>query len=169
MKSYETNSQEYYLLNRFKFLLFDRGVNLDGEKRFNKKLQTYLNYGDLLELMLSIDDEIRKAYELKEEYVIFNSSFTIEEARDNYDCLLDDFIKANINEYEEFITLLRNWKSEIINSFNKWNGKRINNGIAESINQNIATIIYNTKGIRNTSRRRKRIMYSINKDGFNLY
>jgi len=169
MKSYETNSQEYYLLNRFKFLLFDKGVNLDGEKRFNKKLQTYLNYGDLLELMLSIDDEIRKAYELKEEYIIFNSSFTIEEARDNYDCLLDDFIKANINEYEEFITLLRNWKSEIINSFNKWNGKRINNGIAESINQNIATIIYNTKGIRNTSRRRKRIMYSINKDGFNLY
>jgi len=169
MKSYETNSQEYYLLNRFRFLLLDRGVNLDGEKRFNKKFQMYLNYGDLLELILSINDEIRKAYELKEEYIIFNSTFNIEEAKDNFDALLDDFIKANIKEYEEFITLLRNWKEEIINSFNTWEGKRINNGVAESINQNIGTIIYNTKGIRNTSRRRKRIMYSINKDGFNLY
>jgi len=169
MKSYETNSQEYYLLNRFRFLLLDRGVNLDGEKRFNKKFQMYLNYGDLLELILSINDEIRTAYELKEEYIIFNSTFNIEEAKDNFDTLLDDFIKANIKEYEEFITLLRNWKEEIINSFNTWEGKRINNGVAESINQNIATILYNTKGIHNNTRRRKRIMYSINKDGFNLY
>ena len=72
-------------------------------------------------------------------------------------------------EYTELITLLKNWKEEIINYFITIKEKRINNGVAESINQNVATIIYNTKGIRNNIRRRKRIMYSINKEGFNLY
>ena len=93
----------------------------------------------------------------------------LDEARDNYDVLLNDFISANIYEYAEFVTLLKNRKEEIINSFTTIKGRRINNGIAESINQNIAAIIYNTKGIRDNIRRRKRIMYSINKDGFNLY
>ena len=124
----------------------------------------YLNYGDILELILSINNEIRIAYELKEEYMIFNSKMNIDEARENFDVLLNDFIEANIYEYTEFITLLKNWKEEIINSFTTVKGRRINNGIAESINQNVATIIYNTKGIRNNIRRRKRIMYSINKE-----
>ena len=171
MKLYSDNpaSNEYYLLNKFKFLLLDRSVKLDGEKKLNRKLDMYLNYGDILRLILSINEEIRKAYELKEKYILFNSKMNLDEARDNYDVLLNDFISANIYEYAEFITLLKNRKEEIINSFTTIKGRRINNGIAESINQNIAAIIYNTKGIRDNIRRRKRIMYSINKDGFNLY
>jgi len=169
MKRYQTSSIEYYLLKNFRFLLVDRQVKLDGKKKYNKKLQRYLNYGDILELMLSISDELRSAYELKEEYTVFNATFTLDEARDNFDTLVDDFISARIPEYVEFITLLRNWKYEIINSFQRIEGQRINNGIAESINQDIAALLYNTKGIRNNIRRRKRIMYSINKDGFNLY
>ena len=64
--------------------------------------------------------------------------------------------------------MLKNWKEEIVNSFIQIDGKRINNGIAESINETVSLITYITKGIRNTERRRKRIMYSINKNGFNL-
>ena len=168
MKSYDPSSQEYYLLNRFRFLLLDRSVDLDNKARFNKRLQRYLNYRDLLELILSIHSEIRTAYELKEEYIAFNSSFSYEEAQENIDILIDDFIGADIREYEEFVTLLRNWKAEIINSFIRIDGIRINNGVAESINETISLIIYITKGIRNSERRRKRIMYSINKNGFNL-
>ena len=118
MKLYSDNpaSNEYYLLNKFKFLLLDRSVNLDGERKLNRKLDMYLNYGDILELILSINEEIRKAYELKEEYMIFNSKMNIDEARENFDVLLDNFIRANIYEYTEFVTLLKNWKEEIINS-----------------------------------------------------
>lgn len=169
MKYYDPNSIEYYLLSKFKFLLLERNNKLDGPKKYNKKLKMYLNYGGLLELILSINSEIRTAFELKEEYMIFNSTFTYEEAKDNIDAIIDDFIRANIYEYAEFTVLLKNWESEIVNSFIRWDGKRINNGVAESINQNVATLIYNTKGIRNSDRRRKRIMYSINKTGFNLY
>ena len=44
MKSYEPNSQEYYLLNRFRFLLLDRTINLDNKAKYNKKFERYLNY-----------------------------------------------------------------------------------------------------------------------------
>ena len=169
MKRYPYASQEYYLLKNFNFLLMNRNINLDNDRKFNRKLDRYLNYKDILNLILSIDEDLEKAYELKELYTQFNQEMNIDDAKENYDCILDEFIKADIPEYEEFITILKNWRREIINSFSIYKGRRINNGIAESINQNIAAIIYNTKGIRNTSRRRKRIMYSINKDGFNLY
>lgn len=42
------------------------------------------------------------------------------------------------------------------------------NGIAESMNATISTLLFNTKGIRNTERRRKQIMYVVNKTGFLL-
>ena len=57
---------------------------------------------------------------------------------------------------------------EILNSFLLYKGKRINNGVAESINSVVSLILYNTKGIRNHERRRKRIMYCVNKEGFLL-
>jgi len=167
-KRYNTSSQEYYLLKNFDFLLFDRSINLYGEKRFNKRFKQYLNYGDLLNMILAIDDDLAIAYGLKEEYSDFNATCDVNKARELYDDILDDFIKADIPEFQEFIVLLKNWRTEIINSFTIIKGQRINNGIAESLNQDIAALIYNTKGIRKSERRRKRIMYAINKDGFNL-
>ena len=43
-----------------------------------------------------------------------------------------------------------------------------NSGIAEYINQNIPALLYNSKNIRDSVRRRKRIIYAINKQGFLL-
>lgn len=122
----------------------------------------------LLNLLLSINSKLEKAYELKEIYTTFNASMNYEEAKDNFDHIIDLFIEADIDEYKDIVSMLKNWKEEITNSFIMINNRRINNGIAESINANIAKIIYNTKGIKDNRRRRKRIMYSINKKGFVL-
>ena len=118
--------------------------------------------------MLDIDKDLKNGYYLKEKYIIFNSSSTIEEAKIKIESLIDDFVNADILEYEEFLTLLINWKQEIINSFTFHEGKRINNSIAESINSQISVLLFNTKGIRNNERRKKRIMYAINKTGFSI-
>lgn len=168
MNSYPPDSQEYYLLKRFKFLLFDRTINLDNKGKFNKKFQRFLNYRQILEMMLSIDIDLYNAYHLKERYIIFNSTSDYESARMNIDSLINDFIKADIREFDEFITLQNNWRDEIVNSFIFYKGRRLSSGIAESINQNIAALLYNTKGIRDSVRRRKRIMYAINKEGFTI-
>lgn len=168
MKKYDHDSIEYYLLKTFNFLLMDRTIDLNNEPKYNKKLERYINYNGLLELILSIDDDLALAYNLKEEYTIFNLESSIEEAASKYDEIRNDFIKANIKEYKDFNTILKNWKTEIINSFTRYKGRRINNGVAEGLNSTISTLLFNTRGIKNNKRRRKRILYAINKKGFKL-
>jgi len=165
-KRYPSDSYEYYLLKHFRFLLFDRSVDLDNKARWNKKFNRFLNYRQLLDMILSIDIDLYNGFLLKEYYFSFNNSSS--DFDKSFDSLLDEFIKAGIPEYEEFIGLLQNWRTEIINSFTYYRGKRINNSVAESINSQVKLVLYNSKGIRNSERRRKRIMYSINKSGFLL-
>lgn len=43
MKKYDRDSQEYYLLKHFNYLLMDRSVNLDNKPRKYLKRQIYLN------------------------------------------------------------------------------------------------------------------------------
>ena len=91
---------------------------------------------------------------------------SLENAQSHLEDLIKDFINANIPEFEKFTTAISNWRAEIVNSFSQYKGRRVNNGVAESLNAQISTLLFNTRGIRNVERRRKRIMYAINKTGF---
>lgn len=168
MKSYTSDSIEYYLLKQWKNLLFDRTIDLDNKGKFNKRLNRHVNFRQLLDLILDIDPQLKLAYKLKERYMIFNSTCTLSEAPTGLNNLIDQFIKADIPEYEEFVGLLQNWRIEIINSFTIYKGRRINNSVAESMNSIIKDLLHNTKGIRNHERRKKRIMYAVNKTGFSI-
>lgn len=170
MKSFPTSSKEYYLLKKFKYLLFQSYNQLDPNHKgkFNKVFNRYLNYYQLRELILDIHPDLRMGYDLKEAYMDFNKTCTYEEAPSLLDDITKSFIKANINEYSDFTTAIINWRAEIINSFIRYKGKRINNGIAESINAIIKILLYNTRGVRNHERRRKRIMYAVNKSDFTI-
>ena len=168
MKRYPTDSIEYYLLKHWKNLLFDRTLDLDNEGKYNKRLGYHVNFHQLLDLMLSIDPQLKKAYELKEAYIMFNSSATLEDAPERLDKIIQELTLANIDELQEFTGLLIHWRQEIINSFTYYKGKRINSSVAESMNATIKDLLFNTKGIRNNERRKKRIMYAINKTEFTL-
>ncbi len=168
MKQFDTSSNEYYLLKNFNFLLFDEHIDLDGKGRYNKKIGRIINYRGILDMMLNISDDLYKGYNLKVRYSRFSKDIKAEHKSYTLNELIKDFTEANIAEFEEFTTLLKNWKEEILNSFSTYNGKRINNSIAESMNVKVSTLLYITRGIRNHERRRKRILYCINKSGFNL-
>ena len=118
--------------------------------------------------MLSIDPQLKKAYELKEVYITFNSSATLEDAPERLDKIIQELTLANIDELQEFTGLLIHGRQEIINSFTYYKGKRINSSVAESMNATIKDLLFNTKGIRNNERRKKRIMYAVNKTEFTL-
>lgn len=165
MKRYDTDSIEYYLLKHWKFLLFDRTINLDNRDKFNK-LNRYINYRQLLDLILSIDPQLNTAWHLKERYRNFNSSASLENAQSQLENMIKDVINANIPEFKKYMTAISNWRAEIVNSFSQYKGRRVNNGVAESLNAQISTLLFNTRGIRNVERRRKRIVYAINKTGF---
>ena len=166
MKRYNNYSIEYFLLKHWKFLLFKRDINLDNKVKFNKKLNRYINYRQLLDMILSIDPELDVAWHLKERFIVFNATATYENAMKELEDLIHDFVLANIPEFSKFTGAISNLRTEIVNSFRTYRGRRVNNGVAESLNATISTLLFNTRGIRNVERRRKRIMYAINKMGF---
>lgn len=144
MKSYDISSTEYYLLKSWKNLLFVRTINLNNKGKYNKKLHRFINYRQLLDLMLDIDPELKLAYELKESYTVFNANSTLEQASKGIEYFIKAFTLANIPEYQEFTNILINWKHKIINSFSLYRGRRINNSVAETMNAIIADLISNT-------------------------
>lgn len=151
-----------YLLIKFKFI-FNHGINLDNESKFNRRFQRYMNYRDMIEILFSSFPELKKAYELKEGYIYFNSTSNVRNANDRLIEQIRIFADSNIAEYDEFYNLMINWNQEIVNSFFIVNNRRINNSYIESRNSMIEKLIYNANGFSNFKRTRNRILYCINK------
>lgn len=165
MAKYDTNSIEYYLLKHwYRLLLMHRGNIKDSKPRYNKKIGYTLNKSQILDLILAIDPALKAAYEWKEDYLDFNEDYTYETAPKRYDELYRNLVLLNINQFKNIITLLKNWRTEILNSFIMINGRRISNGPIESINGRIKMILKASLKYKNFQRLRNRIMYCINKD-----
>lgn len=75
MKQFHSESIEYYLLKTWKFLLFDKKSDFHNKPTYNHKLKHYINKAQLLELILNIDPILNKAFQLVEQYLIFNQTF----------------------------------------------------------------------------------------------
>ena len=93
-----------------------------------------------------IDDEINKAYKLKELYRSFDN-ISKDEIND-YDMekelnsIIKQFRYSQIEEMKEVADTLNNWKKEILNSFVWVKNRRISNGPIEGKNYYIKKIIY---------------------------
>ena len=152
-----------YLLTKFKYV-FHHDTNLDNEAKYNKRFKRYLNLRQILEMMLDQFPDLKIAYYLKEEYIYFNETASVETAPERLSQLIQAFGNSNIEEYIEFYNLLINWYDEIINSFTIYNGRRINNSYIESRNKKIDILMFNANGFINFKRTRNRIIYCINKN-----
>jgi len=152
-----------YLLTKFKYI-FDDGQELDNKGKYNKRFRRHMNYRDMMNLLFERFPELKTAYELKQEYIHFNRTANLNNAKEKLFELIQKFADSQIKEYVPFYNLLLNWSEEIINSFNIAHGKRINNSYIESRNKQIEVLIYNANGFQNYKRTRKRILYCINKD-----
>lgn len=156
------------LLIKFKFV-FNHSQFLDNEGRYNRTLGRYANYRDIRDILFDNFPKLEKAYNLKELYISFNATSDIQTAADRFDEIRQYFLDSGINEYDEFITLLRNWKIEIINSFTRIDGRRINNSYIESKNRQLEHLMNNANGFVNFERTRNRIMYCLNKNDTYLF
>ena len=164
MKRCIYGSNAYYLLKTWHKLLESDKYYLDNEPRYNSVFKCKLNYRDLKKMLLEIDEELTKAYDLKEAYRDFNLHCSYEKAEEELNNLIYNFAKANIREYDEFLQILINWKKQIINSFirSKETGQRLSNAKAEAMNNSIEINIHISNGLTNFSRFRKRMIYCFN-------
>ncbi|MBQ0036564.1 MAG: ISL3 family transposase [Firmicutes bacterium] len=169
MRRYEDDkkSDEYYMLKYRDELLFveDTLSNEFKEVKRNHHFHYDLSEFNLLEMMLKIDDELRNAYELYHEYIRFNNTDYVDTVKtlDDLNEIINDYKLSGIKEFIEVSNTLNNWKTEIVNSFIKYKGKRVSNGPIEGRNSLIKKIIKIANGYSNFKRFRNRVMYSLNK------
>lgn len=164
MRKFKKNSDEYYLLKKFNYLLFKNFNDIKYfEPKLNRRLGRYLNGESTLKLILQINNTLNFAYELKEQYHRFNTIFTSQNKQEELDEII---LLCKQSENEHLIKLsktLKHWYQEILNSFTFVNERRITNGLIESKNSLIRVITSNANGFTNFRRERNIIMYCFNK------
>ena len=158
-------SDEYYLLKYKRELLFMDSLKIsDNHFQCNHHFKYKLSQGAMLEKMLSIDKELKYAYELKEMYIIFNNSKgNMDQISEDLTALIDAYKISGISLFVDIGNTLSNWKQEIINSFHTYKSRRINNGPIEGRNRYVKTVLELANGYRNFKRFRHQILYVFNK------
>ena len=99
---------------------------------------------------------------MKEQYSYWNRTCTIDSIAGRLDNFIIEAFVYDIKELTDVAKTIRNWKPEIVNSFNHHHGRRISNGPIESVNARIKSINRNGNGYRNFERFRLRVLYSLN-------
>lgn len=171
MRSYAKNKQskEYKLLKYNKKLLLKDSGDVDNEKFFSSKTLGYTTTeAGLLEAILNINEQLKIAYDLKEDYILFNqtskSNTNIDELSEDLTELIAIMKSSKVKEFRDMSRTLNRYKMEILNSFTWFGNRRISNGPIEGKNTYIKKIISNANGLRNFDRARNKMMYSQNKD-----
>ena len=137
--------------------------NLDNDPRYNPFFKQKLNYRDLYNMLLTLNPSLTQAYELKEEYRLFNQSCSFDDAPHHLDEIILHFEQANLYCYTDFISLLKHWCIEIIHSFHRpYENRKQSNALAESLNEKIRELLVVSHGFSNFERFRARALYCLN-------
>lgn len=166
MRQFPKYSNEYYLLKKFRFLLFkSRAFDINHESKFNRKLNGYYNYARLLNKMLTIHNDLYEAYWIRKQiqYFLDHQNLNLDQINQHYDALINQIKTAQVVEMLPLVGTLNNWRGEIINSFVWINHRRISNGPIEAINGTLKKMKNNANGFRNFKRFRARAFLIINK------
>lgn len=165
MRQCEYDSNAYYLLKKWHWLLMTDHVNLDNARVYNSRFSMKLNRRDLFNMLMDAFPTLELAYALKEEYRQFNKDSTYEEAVKRFDILAKKFKNSGIAQFDAFIGILSNWREEILNSFLRpYQGRKLSNAFTEHINGKIETYLSISRGVNNFQRFRKRVIYALSPD-----
>ena len=127
-------------------------------------MRRYINYPQLLDLILDISSELKEAYLFKDSYAVFNMTSDHKNADEKFSDFMNMKKDCKIPEMVEILHMLNNWHDEIIHSFIVVDGRRLSNGIMESRNSIVKLIKKTGNGYVNFARFRNRCMYCMNKD-----
>ena len=160
------NSPAYYLLKKWN-KLFVIDCNLDNTPKYNSYFKQKMNYRDLFNLLLNVSPELTSAYLLMDKYRRFNQIATEENCEEWFDALLADFNASGLSCYDEFIGLLSNWRTEILNSFKRpFSERKLSNAFTENTNERLRELLDISNGMANFERFRQRALYCFNEHVF---
>lgn len=168
MKQYPSSSEEYRLLKKYSWLLTKDSSKMNLDKYINLHYyysiigSKYISTRNLIDRLLMIDTELEIAYTLKEEYAYINRTSTSENIESRLERFIDELPVYGIPELNRISKTLRNWHDEIINSFDRYGGRRISNGPVESVNSRLKLLKRSANGYRDFERFRTRALYCLN-------
>ena len=164
-KKYGEKSKEYKLLKNKKNVSlirkYSNDINwwIEVERYRNGKIVKVLP-GEIIQTLLSIDDDLRRGYQLKELFLDIINHTTYEDAKRQLKDFIDLCKESKIEEFIEASNTIKNWLEYIVNSFID---KRYTNGFTEGTNNKIKVIKRNAFGYKNFYFYRRRILYIFNK------
>jgi transposase len=163
-KEYGEKSKEYKMLKNKKNVSLLRKYGRDISwwvevERYKNGHIVKVLPGDLLREILSISDELKRGYQLKELFLDIVNHSNYEEAESEFLNWIDLCKESKIEEFIEASQTIENWLPYIVNSFID---KRYTNGYTEGTNNKIKVIKRNGFGYRNFQFFRKRILYIFN-------
>jgi Transposase and inactivated derivatives len=169
-KTFNHNDDWYYMLKKFHYFFVKDYGEISNKLIKIHKYNVSWSKSEIRSYLLSIDDDLKYAYELKEEYRYFNRTAIIrneldkEYAIEKLSALIYKFRNSKFDCFRRVGKMLNSWSEYIINSFYHVNKRRLSNGPIEGMNSKIKTIIKVSNGMRNFHRFRNRCMYSLNKN-----
>ena len=163
MNTFQTGTEEYYLLKKYNYLLFESHPIWE-EKSYNARFKKTVNEYDVTKMILSLDKELEIAYQFCSSYRYFNAKASYEKAREEFLNFATDANVARIEEFRPILRMLQNWEEYIINSYMIINGRRLSNGPIEGCNSQIKKLMRISNGLEHPLRFRNRLMHCYNKE-----
>ena len=109
-----------------------KNVSLDNKPMYNSRFKKKFNKRQIYEMILDISENLTLAYRFKEMYLHFNQHATKDNCEIWFDSILSAFKESQLPEYSEFISMLENWKTEILNSFKRtFENRRLSNTLSK--------------------------------------
>ncbi len=159
MKEFNKESDEYYILKKYSFVLEMSKKRFKKNKVFFKKFGRGMNYYDLLNLVINVDERIRQAYFIKDSFCCDYWKYSYDESFDFINSIISKLKDSPFEEYHLVADSLVRWKQEVCNSYLLVGGKRITNARTEGFNNLVKVIKRCGYGYSNFKRFRNRILH----------
>ena len=159
MNDYSKDSIEYYVLKNYNYVLLISKKKFKKDKYFYKKFGKHMNYYDLLNVVINVDERVRQAYFIKNSFCSDYWKYSYEGSFNYINHIVSILKDSPFKEYHSVADSLVRWKQEICNSFLLIGGKRITNARTEGFNNLVKVIKRCGYGYSNFKRFRNRILY----------
>ena len=130
----EHDDSYYYMLKKFHYFFLKNYEDIYDGKIHIPKFKAYWHKSEIMGYLLSIDDDLKDVYRLKEDYREFNLTADYETCDDALNHLIHRFRNHKLVELRTFGKTLDHWKEEIKNSMIVHQNRRISNGPIEAAN-----------------------------------
>jgi len=163
MQGYTAKNDHLYNFMKTNWKLFlCREENIPDKTYTSSKTGEVYHFDDLLYKCIALNKEFQAGYLALQDLFHFSYYMTFEEATTNMEFLINKLNAAESDILQKVADTYKKWKTQIANAFSqKVKEIRYTNAIAESINNQLKTIIKNAYGYHNFERFKKRALMII--------